>query len=56
MKPMTLEAPLVPHPEALPDTKHDKLSAWDVVYSLNMAIACLITYWIITYPLSGFVD
>jgi uncharacterized membrane protein YccC len=33
-----------------------KLSAWDVVYSLNMAIACLITYWIITYLLSPFVD
>jgi uncharacterized membrane protein YccC len=33
-----------------------KLSAWDVVCSLNMAIACLITYWIITYLLSPFVD
>jgi hypothetical protein len=29
---------------------------WDVVYSPNMAIACLITHWIITYLLSGFVD
>ena len=46
----------LPHPEALPDPKHDKLSLWDVVYSLNMGIACLITYWIITYLLSGFVD
>jgi uncharacterized membrane protein YccC len=46
----------LPHPEALSGTKHNKLSAWDVVYSLNMAIACLITYWIITYLLSGFVD
>jgi uncharacterized membrane protein YccC len=33
-----------------------KLSAWDVVYSLNMAVACLITYLIITYLLSPFVD
>jgi uncharacterized membrane protein YccC len=53
---MELEEPLPPHPEALSGTKHDELSAWDVVYSLNMAIACLITYWIITYLLSGFVD
>jgi uncharacterized membrane protein YccC len=33
-----------------------KPSTWDVVYSLNMALACLITYWIITYLLSEFVD
>jgi uncharacterized membrane protein YccC len=33
-----------------------RLSAWDVVYSLNMAVACLITYLIITYLLSPFVD
>jgi uncharacterized membrane protein YccC len=33
-----------------------KLSAWDVVYSLNMAVACLITYLIITYLLSPFAD
>jgi putative flippase GtrA len=39
-----------------PGTKRDNLSAWDVVYSLNMGIACLITYWIITYLISGFVD
>src|SRR5271166_4309054 len=44
------------HPEAFPAAKYDKLTAWDVVYSLNMAIACLITYWIITYLLAGFVD
>jgi len=48
--------PLPPHPPAPPDPKGDKLTAWDVVYSLNMGIACLITYWIITYLLSGFVD
>jgi uncharacterized membrane protein YgaE (UPF0421/DUF939 family) len=33
-----------------------KLSSWDVVYALNMAISCLITYWIITDVLSRFVD
>ena len=33
------EHPLL-YPEALLGTKHDKLSSWDVVYSLNMATAC----------------
>jgi uncharacterized membrane protein YccC len=33
-----------------------KLSSWDVVYALNMAIACLITYWSITHILARFVD
>jgi hypothetical protein len=42
---MELEEPLLRHPEAFPAAKYDKLTAWDVVYSLNMAIACLITYW-----------
>lgn len=51
-----MHQPLPPHPLAPPDPKGDKLTAWDVVYSLNMGIACLITYWIITYLLSGFVD
>jgi len=53
---MELEKPLHGHPEALLGANHDRLTAWDVVYSLNMAIACLITYWIITRMLSGFVD
>ena len=53
---MEMHQPLPPHPPAPPDPKGDKLTAWDVVYSLNMGIACLITYWIITYLLSGFVD
>jgi hypothetical protein len=53
---MAIEAPLLPHPEPLPGANDNKLTVWDVVYSLNMAIACLITYWIITYLLSGFVD
>jgi uncharacterized membrane protein YgaE (UPF0421/DUF939 family) len=46
----------LPGTGALPDTKRDKLSLWDVVYSLNMGIACLITYWIMTSLLAGFVD
>ena len=56
MKLMELKEHPLLYPEALLGTKHDKLSSWDVVYSLNMATACLITYWIITYLLSGFVD
>jgi hypothetical protein len=40
---MAIEAPLLPHPEPLPSANGDKLTAWDVVYSLNMAIACLRT-------------
>ena len=36
-------------------TKPEPLSAWDVAYSVNMAIACLISYWIITTALSGLV-
>jgi uncharacterized membrane protein YccC len=42
--------------EIIPEVKNPKLSSWDVVYALNMAIACLITYWIITHTLSRFVD
>lgn len=26
--------------------KYDKLSAWDIAYAVDMAIACLFTYWI----------
>jgi uncharacterized membrane protein YgaE (UPF0421/DUF939 family) len=33
----------------------EPLSAWDVAYSVNMAIACLISYWIMTKALSGLV-
>jgi uncharacterized membrane protein YccC len=53
---MEMYQPFPPHLPAAPDTKRDKLSAWDVVYSLNMGLACLIAYWIITYLLYGFVD
>jgi uncharacterized membrane protein YccC len=42
--------------EIIPEVKNPKLSSWDVVYALNMAIACLITYWIMTHTLSRFVD
>jgi hypothetical protein len=52
---MEFEMPPLAHLEARLGANHDKLTAWDVVYSLNMAVACLITYWIITYLLSGFV-
>lgn len=40
----------------LPEVKSLKLSSWDVVYALNMAMACLITYWIITHILFRYVD
>src|SRR5262245_7984585 len=28
-----------------------KLSAWDVTYAIDMAIACFITYWVMTFLL-----
>jgi uncharacterized membrane protein YgaE (UPF0421/DUF939 family) len=40
----------------MPKLKNPGLSSWDVAYALNMAIACLITYWIITHILSRYVD
>lgn len=36
--------------------KPEPLSAWDVAYSVDMAIACLISYGIMTYALSTAVD
>src|SRR5258707_1123252 len=42
--------------EIIPEVKNPRLSWWDVAYALNMAIACLITYWIMTHTLSRFVD
>src|SRR5712675_219611 len=42
--------------EVIPEVKNPKLSSWDVAYALNMALACLITYWIMTHILSRFVD
>ena len=41
---MEMYQPFSPHLPAAPDTKRDKLSAWDVVYRLNMGIACPVTY------------
>jgi uncharacterized membrane protein YgaE (UPF0421/DUF939 family) len=35
--------------------RHEKLSTWDFFYALDMAIACLLSYLIITYVLSPFV-
>jgi uncharacterized membrane protein YccC len=31
--------------------KFSKLSMWDVVYAVDMAIACLITYWVMVFLL-----
>ena len=36
--------------------KRRKLSPEDMIYALEMAIACAISYWIITYGLARFVD
>jgi uncharacterized membrane protein YccC len=33
-----------------------KLSAWDVAYAVDLAIACLITYWIMFFLLPRLVD
>lgn len=38
-----------------PETARRHLSSWDVVYATNMAIACLITFWVMTSGLSQFV-
>jgi uncharacterized membrane protein YccC len=34
----------------------NRLSPWDVVFALDLTIACLISYWIMTSVLSRFVD
>lgn len=34
-------------------TRLEPFSAWDIAYSVNMGIACLISYWIMTTALSG---
>jgi uncharacterized membrane protein YccC len=54
--PIELEAPQGPHPAQLSGSKNDKLRVWHVVYSLNVGVTSLITYWIITHLLAGFVD
>ena len=42
--------------EVIPEVKKPKLSPWDVAYALNMAMACFITYWIMTHALSRFAN
>jgi uncharacterized membrane protein YgaE (UPF0421/DUF939 family) len=34
--------------------KYDRLSAWDIAYAVDMALACLITYWIMAAVFSRF--
>jgi uncharacterized membrane protein YccC len=34
--------------------KYDRLSAWDIAYAVDMALACLITYWIMDAVFSRF--
>jgi uncharacterized membrane protein YccC len=41
---------------SMPNVKDAKLTARDVIHALNMAIACLVSYWIITLILSRSVD
>jgi hypothetical protein len=36
--------------------KHENISLWAFVYAVDMAIACFVAYWIMTYGLSRFVD
>ena len=36
--------------------KHQRPSPRDLIYALEMAVACVISYWIITYLLAPFVD
>jgi uncharacterized membrane protein YccC len=45
-----------PREVIMPEVKDAKPSSWDVVYALNMAIACLITYWIMIHIPFRFVD
>jgi uncharacterized membrane protein YccC len=33
-----------------------RLSSWNVIYSLNMGIACAISYWVMTHALASIVD
>jgi hypothetical protein len=36
--------------------KFSKVSAWDVAYAVDLAIACLITYWVTIFLLPHLVD
>jgi hypothetical protein len=33
-----------------------RLSSWDVIYTLNMAIACAISYWVMTQSLISIIN
>lgn len=44
-----------PRNEAAWQLRYERLSPWDAAYAVDMAIACLITYWIMTSVLSRFV-
>jgi uncharacterized membrane protein YccC len=47
------EVNLTADPKAVQEKwKHQKLSPGDMIYALEMAIACAISYWIITYCLA----
>jgi uncharacterized membrane protein YgaE (UPF0421/DUF939 family) len=37
-------------------SKHERRFAWDIAYAVDMAVACLITYWVLTNLLSRLVD
>ena len=36
--------------------RNERFSSWDFVYAVNMAFACLISFWVITFVLVRFVD
>jgi uncharacterized membrane protein YgaE (UPF0421/DUF939 family) len=36
--------------------KDGRLSRWDVAYAVDMALACLISYWLMTFLISRLVD
>jgi len=38
------------------EKKRVRLALWDFLYALDMAVACLVAYWLITSVLAGFVD
>ena len=42
--------------QLIPSTDATPLRLWDVVYAVDMAIACFIAYWIMTRLLPPFVD
>jgi uncharacterized membrane protein YccC len=51
-----LSKPMRLRDDIMPQMKDARLSSWDVVYAFNMAIACLVSYWLMTHILSRSVD